>query len=258
MARLFNDAASDVVVYAGAIMTALPISMAARFRSDDANLVGTLLSIHNNASQGWLRLVVVGTASPKQLRANHALSSQAQAIATAWASGTWYSAVGVFNSSSSRAVYLNTTKGTDTTALSGGAAPNETAIGAADFGAGGYTQFWSGDLADVAIWGGALTDSDVASYSAGVSPELIRPDILLAYWPLWGTASPEIELIGKQEMTLTGTAKSDHPLVKMPRGKKIILPAAAAPPAGQPAIKRMGGVKFGAGPFQLASGMRGW
>lgn len=41
-----------------------------------------------------------------------------------------------------------------------------------------------GDISEVGYWNVALTDADVAVLAKGVSPLLVRPEGLVAYWSL--------------------------------------------------------------------------
>ena len=71
------------------------------------------------------------------------------------------------------------------------------------------------------MWDVALTDDEVATLAKGVCPLFVRPGNLLAYWPLIGNNSPEIDCVGRFEMTLTNSpGTSAHPRVYMPRQRK--------------------------------------
>jgi len=48
-------------------------------------------------------------------------------------------------------------------------------------------SLWDGELWDIALYDGDIGAKGVAQFSAGVSPLLIRPDILTHYWPLVGS-----------------------------------------------------------------------
>ena len=70
------------------------------------------------------------------------------------------------------------------------AAPNELLIGKRS----NDSQFFGGDIAELAIWNIALSDDDVFALGDPdnrVSPLLVRPDALVGYWPLVGFAAPE-------------------------------------------------------------------
>ena len=50
----------------------------------------------------------------------------------------------------------------------------------------------------------ALTDEEIASLAAGVSPLRMRRDNLVAYWPVNGQ-SPEPDVVGGLDLTITGS-----------------------------------------------------
>lgn len=126
--------------------------------------------------------------------------------------GTWNHCVGVEVSSSSRKAVLNGDLGnagtnTDTVTPSG--------INSCDVGREGDSSpadHWEGELAEVAFWNVALTDNEIVALSRGVSPLRIRPASLLAYWPIYGLASPEPDLSGNvNNLTLNGSpALANH------------------------------------------------
>lgn len=69
----------------------------------------------------------------------------------------------------------------------------------------------SGDVAHVALWNVALTDDEVASLAAGVSPLRMRRDALIAYWPVGGQ-SPEPDVVGGFDLVVTnGPVQSEEP-----------------------------------------------
>lgn len=84
------------------------------------------------------------------------------------------------------------------------------------------TQFFSGRLAEVVIWGGVTLGLAAAkALAAGASPLSVHPGSVSAYYPLFGKDSPEPDYSGKQaNATLTGTSYTAPPGVQA----GIILP----------------------------------
>jgi hypothetical protein len=71
---------------------------------------------------------------------------------------------------------------------------------------------FSGTIADAAQWNNvALTPSEIAALASGIRPYRIRRSALVGYWPLEGTASPEPDVIGGNNGTLTGTSLAANP-----------------------------------------------
>lgn len=88
---------------------------------------------------------------------------------------------------------------------------------------------WDGRLAEVAVWAGDIGAAGYASLYKGFSPLLVRPDLLVNYWPLMGRYSPEIDLISGKNGTINGTIANDvHPRVIYPTRPQAIFPPAAA------------------------------
>jgi hypothetical protein len=77
--------------------------------------------------------------------------------------------------------------------------------------------FLNGQIAEAAVWNVALSAAEIASLSKGFSPLLIRPASLVAYWPLIGRHDPEIDPVGRFDMTLTANpTTAAHPRVILP------------------------------------------
>ena len=98
-----------------------------------------------------------------------------------------------------------------------------------------------GLLAEVGVWNVALTDAEVASLAAGVSPLRIRRANLVAYWPLQGNSvSGTFDASGNGfTLTETGTvdASAQHAPVMPPFAwDPIIVAVAAAAPAVDSAL----------------------
>lgn len=80
---------------------------------------------------------------------------------------------------------------------------------------------FDGRIGEVAVWAGDIGADNMAAYAKGCSPLLIRPNILLDYFPLHGNDSPEPDLVGGFLATITGTiAKAAHTRIYYTRGPK--------------------------------------
>lgn len=74
------------------------------------------------------------------------------------------------------------------------------------------TEFYHGLISDVAVWSVVLTQGEITALSLGCRPWLIRPASIVAYWPLYGLASPEPEFGGTANNgSLTGTVAANDP-----------------------------------------------
>jgi len=124
--------------------------------------------------------------------------------------GTWFHIAGVYDGSNLR-VYCNGTEEGLTSAsgnLSSTSAPVR--IGAGSGGSGTENPF-DGDIGHVAIWDTPLSDGEVASLAAGISPlKIQKNNNLLFYAPVNGQ-DPEYDVIGGLDLTINGSVKSEEP-----------------------------------------------
>ena len=137
-----------------------------------------------------------------------------------WSAGTWTHFAVVYNKTGSVIkVYIN---GTDAGGSQTGTWGANTLGGSMRLGVnGGATGgFFDGDCAEVATWSVVLDAAEIAALAKGISPQLIRPQSALVYWPLGGNDSPEFDRgANKYDLTLTGPpTKSDHPRMYYPDG----------------------------------------
>jgi hypothetical protein len=72
-------------------------------------------------------------------------------------------------------------------------------------------NYWStGDFAEIGMWQEALSDSDVAALSKGMTPDKVRPDKLVSYIPLVRDIQ---DVRSGTALTDTSTTVSNHPRV---------------------------------------------
>jgi hypothetical protein len=83
-----------------------------------------------------------------------------------------------------------------------------------DFGA--PSRFYTGRIADGALWSTLLTQIEISALANGARPFMIRRAALRGWWPLGGLNSPEEELSGNaQNGTLTGTTSAFGPAIML-------------------------------------------
>lgn len=132
--------------------------------------------------------------------------------ASAWTPGVWAHACAVFAATNSRSIYINGTLSASDTATNLLAGADRVVIGMR-IASGSPGAYFSGVLAEAAVWNVALSAPEIASLAAGFKPNRVRPQNLVFYAPLWGDASPEPN-VGGTSVTLTNApAKSDHPRI---------------------------------------------
>lgn len=175
----FNGS-STVFTASGTPASSMPLTLASWGTSNSSSLVGSMLSVDAGlagfGSANFYRLVVVGSASPKQVRANQGVTgTEVQATYGAgWVAGTEFHVVGVFTSTTSRDVYYNGALGaSDTTSLS---APSVNQVNVGRHSVTGSEQYWSGTLGEQAVWNIALAaDAIRRLYHPGTRYELWYP-----------------------------------------------------------------------------------
>lgn len=247
MARAFDDASSQYLQNNNVIVADDPCTFACWFRADDDTISSHLVSIANSASNaGEISLESRGAHGDVIgfIHSDGTVGGRASST-TSWTANTWRHAAGVLVGNSSRFAYLD----------GGGKGSNTTTIGT-----GTYTRtaiarlprlspasYYSGSIAEVGIWSAALTDAEIAILALGYSPLLVRPQSLVAYWPLIGRTSPEIDRVGGYNMTLVNAPTTAvHPRVIYPTYQAIWTP----PPAAGAIMQQLQRANLGASLYQ--------
>ena len=216
MSRLFDDANPDFLETDTALFTTVPFSASCQFRTNDLLPEQTWFWVGDKdvAAESWTGAIEDDLSSPAnkaEITARGGGSSTDASTTIGVSVNTWHhlcvsEAVG----NASRAAFLDgSNKGTSTTALTPVGA-DRTSIGrSADS---TPSDEMSGNIGQVAVWDIVLLDSHVGTLAAGWSPRQVIPDSLIAFWPIGGTASPEIDIVGRLDLTITGTpAKAEYP-----------------------------------------------
>ena len=231
MARLFNDASSQYLTVASAPVPAVPLTLAAWFNSDDITIGQSILHIGvAGTSNNRFTLNAQGDTAGDPVRAlTRNTSTVVAATTTGYSANTWHHACGVFSAVDARAAYIDGgSKGTDTNSQT------PTGIARTDVGTlSAVGSYFSGLIAEAAIWNVALTDDEVAILAKGFSPLFVRPESLIFYVPLIQSADKDI--VGGLSLTATNTPTvGAHPRVFYPSSPIMLGVPAAAPPAGNP------------------------
>lgn len=219
MARLFDDASSQYLEAAVAVLTATPITMACFFQSDDLVTGQTLMELGVAGSfDNRFTLGASGDLAGDPVGAfTRTTATSSATTTTGYSANTRHHACGVWASATSRAAYIDGgSKGTNTTSRVPSGI-NTTPIGRSA----GNGAYMSGRICEAAIWNVALTDAQVAQLARGICPLRIRTGALLAYWPLFGNASPEVNFAQGSttfNLTVTGATQADHYGVMPPFG----------------------------------------
>lgn len=222
MARLFTSASSEYLEHAAAVVSAgQNWTVSGLAYPTTTSTIGSVFSIANSANTtDFFRL---DQTSSNTLRFR-AVTSDA-ITANTWTTNAWNHFCGTHASSNtSRWVYLNNGTGVQNT-TSRAPTVNRTGIGALVSST--RSLFFEGRIAEVGVWNVILTAEERTALSQGISPLLIRPESLVAYWPTVGRASPEIDLVGAYNMTVTGAVAAEHCRIVLPASSRWLDVAAA-------------------------------
>lgn len=211
MSRLFNDTFSEFAVINSAVVTAVPITMACWFYWDDDSANDVLMFVGDkDVDDNYWALELRGgdAGDPVAAVTRTEVARVQSASATGPSLNVWNHGAAVFSANDNRLAYLNGTAGTAETTSNTPTGVDRMSLGY--LGRASPVDFMSGRIAEAAMWSAALFADEIAALAKGFPPYLIRPTSLEAYWPLFGYASPEIDIVGGFNLTLTGTAKAEH------------------------------------------------
>lgn len=230
MARSNTGSTSNWFENASAAVAAYPATLACWFNAANVTSTQNLISITNAGGSSYLSLVIDGNneySFNDQVVADAGGSGSAQAHSgSTYTANTWNHACAVHASATSHLAYLNGSAGSVAT-VNRTISPTKTNVGALRTTTTTFGPL-NGLIGEAAVWNVALDAAEVAALAKGFCPLLIRPASLVAYWPLIGRYSPEIDLKGGFPLTMTGTmAQADHgPIIYPHRRSFIQVPAA--------------------------------
>lgn len=203
MAYEFNKSNSESFTLANALVTGTPSTFATRCYSYTPGSGNQgLISVGHTSTPNRFLSVFIGSGAGNVFVRHRNGATTGQAWTSTPLSGSfpdpaWYHVCAVFASDSSRTVYINGgSSGSDATAVPA-FTPNVTGFGCLEYVV--TTDYLDGGMADVAIYNAALTAPEVASLAAKVSPRMVRPGSLVAYYPMVG--HPRQPWVGDQFLT---------------------------------------------------------
>lgn len=198
---------------AQAVITTVPYTMACWFRDHQNTTADVLIAFANSGSGNNLSLKARGNAvgDPVGLRILGAGGINI-VTTTGFTVNQWHHACALSAATNSHAVYIDGgSKGTSVVNVVPDAGMDRTAIGvgeaAATFGP------LDGEVAEAAVWDAALTDAEVAVLATGIRPIMVRPQSIVAYWPL--VRNQAYDLVNGYVMTAVGgpTVSAHAPVI---------------------------------------------
>lgn len=212
MAFTFDGSSQGLRLSFGSV--SYPLTIALWFRdTSGSNNDRNLVQISNTSQSGrYFRLSRDATTSAVVGAANWGTFGDAM-TSTTYTTNNWHHALVVYESATSRTVYLdNSGVGVDTTNTGDSSGIDELAMGFENDSSPGDT--WVGDLAELGVWSGGviLTDADRAMLVAGISPKLVKPQNIIAHAPCVREMQ---SIMGENSGVMTDTAGnitvSEHP-----------------------------------------------
>lgn len=220
MARAFSGTAQYLQTDT-AVVTSLPLTMACWFNTSVDTVRDTLMWIGDkDVTDQWWSLEIDGGAVGNPVVASSRASSTVNAYtSTGFTANTWHHAAAVHTSTTSRTAYIDGGSAGSNTTSNVPTGHDRTSI--AQAGDSTPSTLLTGNIAEAAVWNIALDAADIASLAKGYSPLLVRPESLVAYWPLIGNFSPEINVVGGVNLTVTDATKFPHPRIIYPSASQI-------------------------------------
>lgn len=183
--RTFSPTLTQYLESTTAYITAAPLSLACWFWSDSLTLEQSLITLSSSGNTtASFRLSIRGpTGGDPVTMSTGSTSALSNAnSATGYTLRRWHHAIGISASATSRFAGIDGVLGVEQTTSRIPTGLDRTTIGR-------LTQitpsnYMSGRIAHAAIWQAALRTHEIAALAAGVLPLFVRPDALVAYWPL--------------------------------------------------------------------------
>jgi hypothetical protein len=217
LSRIFTGVTTEFLQNEAAVVPGYPFTVSVWGWADNITTNHTLWWMGDSASATHMWCIDLGggaVGDPARVIAFAGGAAAVGATSTGYSANVWNHVAATFASATDRAIFLNGGgKVTDATSRSP-LGSNRTCLGRRADSTPSDAVF--GRLAECGVWNVVLTDAEIVMLSKGVSPLMVRPESLVAYWPLLGRTSPEVDLVGRLELTVTGPLVKEHTRVIYP------------------------------------------
>jgi hypothetical protein len=217
MSRLFDDASTQYLLHSAAVVTAAPTTFSIWFYQDDTAVNCSIFKVGDTDALSGFGLNTLSGPGAIQWQSRLGGTNRTVDSTANWSANTWHHALGMEISAASRKIYLDGGNDAENTPSVTPTNIDNAAIGAWATNS-AVVQHFSGMLAHGAFWDAELNTSEIAALAGGVLPIYVRPQNLVAYWPLINAGSPEIDYWrGRYPMTLNGgpTVGTSNPPVQL-------------------------------------------
>jgi hypothetical protein len=206
-----NPANSQYLGIDDAISINMPLTIAARFKLNVANVNHNFVSVQTSNGSSAYAVGVNSSAFPIGPSASGGTTSFITNTGTTATIGVWQHVAIVFASTTSRTIYLDNIAFFSSATFTSPGTVAGVRIGTRTNPAGGFNGPCVADIAEVGIWGASLNVNEIRSLVAGVTPDQIRPQSLAFYAPL---IREPVDFRGGFTLTNTnGATVSEHPRV---------------------------------------------
>lgn len=225
MASIYFDGTDDYASHSGGygnLPTAVPVTLSAwvQMASGWGTGTHTILKIGDWSYKDFFRIQAFKNSSgvTRFEASSHAGSEKKAQHGSSITDSQWYHVCGVFTSNTSRQIYVNGVAGTANTQTSepDGSVFERVSIAASkDSGSANITSFLNGRISEVAVWGAALSTTEIDQLKNGFSAMMVNRTNLKGYWPIGGIFSGvnqaggstnEADLIGNLDLTMHNQA----------------------------------------------------
>lgn len=211
----------NYLIRASGLITAAPLSVSALVKVGTLATLQFAFQLQNSGSvdgRNEFSLYVSSTNTVRAATGNATTTASSETAGTIGDTTSFHQIGGAWASATSRVAYLDGVAATADTTNLVPSGINQTTIGV-DKPSGGVSLPFTGAIAEVGLWNVALSAADMATLALGYTPLQVRPDALVAYWPLLGQNSPENNLLSNADaMSITGSlSAAAHAPVRLPR-----------------------------------------
>ena len=228
MARDFDDASSEYITTANGLLSAYPMSFAAWFYTDQAAIEMRVLSLGNTSTDNNNCCLTMSGGKARFFMRDPSSSNNAETSAS-YSTNIWQHMAGRGVSATERHIYLNGgNKATHNTSV---LFPTLTHTHIGARARTSIENYFSGRIADCAVWNVTISEDEVAMLAKGFSARFIRPQNIVSYWRL---IHNDNDIVGGFNMSVGGGTPTfaDHAPIIQTAGPHIITaPSAAAPGA---------------------------
>ena len=229
MAREFDAGSSQYLSVNQVPVTGHPMTVSCWFYVFDVDTRYNLITLADlSSSDSYIYLFARGDLADDPINVmERGRSDGGVAYAYSFTANAWHHACAVLYGTTSRYVYLDGIAGAEgTDGCHHPTGLDNTTIGGDQI-AGTPENFTDGRIAEVGMWDTTLTDAEVASLAAGYCPLFVRPQNLVAYWPL--IRDRDIDIVGGYDLTAYGSPTiAAHCPIMRPIAPQVIIPHAAA------------------------------